>query len=335
MEKLKSPQKPLKVKARSSQKLSPSFTVEKAFQKSGIVVGIDEVGRGCIAGPVVAAAVAFRTEDWNSLEPEMQAITDSKKIQEAKRQVLARWIRERALVCEIETRSSVEVDRLNILRATLAAFRGLLEKIAKDHRVDMFLIDGNQVVKDCAAPQHAIVSGDQRSKSIAAASVVAKVFRDNLMIQLDADQPGYGFASHKGYGTSTHYEAIERLGLLPEHRRSFLKNWNRLELGREGESLTAQYLEAQGFEILSRNLRSKVGEVDLIAKKNSDVHFVEVRSRRLASVEEAFPKSKQIQFQKAARDVAQEMGVSASRMRYDFAFVNEGAVEMYWDVFQW
>jgi ribonuclease HII len=330
MEKLKSPQKPLKLK-----KIVASFDLEKQFHQRGLVVGIDEVGRGCIAGPVLAAAVAFRREDWDVLSPEMVAIKDSKKLTPEKRQELARWIRSQSVVCETVALASGEVDRLNILQATLRAFALLMKQIASQSLVDVFLIDGNQTIRGQPWPQHAVVKGDQRSKSIAAASIVAKVARDQQMEDLARLHPQYGFESHKGYGTSAHYEALQKYGLLPEHRRSFLKNFNARTLGQNGEQLVAQYLEGLGFEVVSRNLRAIRGELDLLARKGGDFHFVEVRTRSDGDRDLAFPQSKQIQFKKAAQAIALDYGIPASRMRYDFAFVSDQKVEMLWDVFQW
>ena len=171
------------------------------------VAGVDEVGRGPLAGPVVAAAVVFPRG------VSLPAVNDSKKLTAPEREELERAIRAvPGVSIGIGEVSAAEIDRLDILRATWRAMRLAVEQLGK---VDFILVDGRPY------PSRAMVGGDGRSASIAAASIVAKVYRDRLMEEYETRYPGYGFAGHKGYGTAEHLEALRRLGPCPEHRRSF------------------------------------------------------------------------------------------------------------------
>lgn len=175
------------------------------------IAGIDEAGRGPLAGPVAASAVIIRDPDF------AERIDDSKKLSEKKREKAYLDIIKRCDV-GIGLASVEEIDKLNIFRATLLA----MERAVKDLPVspDYLLIDGNM---DVAVPQPrmCLVAGDARSVSIACASIIAKVFRDRLMLEIDARYPEYGFKKHKGYGTGEHMEAIRKHGLSPVHRQSF------------------------------------------------------------------------------------------------------------------
>ena len=188
------------------------------------VVGVDEVGRGCLAGPVVAAAVLL-PDAWdlpvaNLIEkfPEIADITDSKKITEKKRDLLAPWIRANVKAFGIGHASVEEIDTINIYHAShLAMSRAAEELGAYDH----VLVDGNAVPKQFFGRASAIVKGDLRSLSIACASILAKVYRDQWMRELAVVHPGFGFEVHKGYGTPTHQKALKSLGATEIHRRSF------------------------------------------------------------------------------------------------------------------
>lgn len=185
---------------------------ERKLLQEGFVfiAGVDEAGRGPLAGPVVAAAVILPREG------ELPGVFDSKQLSEARRKALREEILEIA-----ETSVGVaevhEIDALNILRATHLAMHRAVAGLKK---VDFVLVDGLPV-KGFLCPAENMVKGDARSASIAAASIVAKVYRDELMEKLDKEYPGYGFAVHKGYGTAAHLEALRRLGVTPVHRRSF------------------------------------------------------------------------------------------------------------------
>ncbi|AKH19314.1 ribonuclease HII [Sedimenticola thiotaurini] len=176
------------------------------------IAGVDEVGRGPLAGPVVAAAVI--------LDPDhpIEGLADSKKLSEKRREELALVIRKRALCWALGRAEVAEIDRLNILHASLLAMRRAVEALVvpPDHA----LIDGNRCPElPCSA--EAIVGGDASEASISAASILAKVARDQEMVQLDRQYPGYGLARHKGYPTKFHVAALLELGVSPIHRRSF------------------------------------------------------------------------------------------------------------------
>ena len=176
------------------------------------VAGVDEVGRGPLAGPVVAAAVVFpRGVPW-------PWVNDSKQMSaEARRAARDAVVSLPGVQYGIGVASVEEIDQLNILNATHLAMRRAVEQL---DQVEFILVDGRPV-KGLPYPSRAIVKGDAKSASIAAASVIAKVYRDEWMVRLDAEYPGYGFAEHKGYGTEQHLRALKRLGVTPEHRRSF------------------------------------------------------------------------------------------------------------------
>jgi len=176
------------------------------------VAGVDEVGRGALCGPVVAGAVVL------DIGFVTDGIDDSKRLTKRQRERLAERIREGARACAIGMAEPWEIDRHNILRATHLAMRRALEGLGvlADHvLVDGFTIDG------VAAPQRAVVKGDAISYSIAAASIVAKVSRDGIMLDLDRRCPGYGLSKNMGYGSREHLEALQRLGPSDIHRRSF------------------------------------------------------------------------------------------------------------------
>ncbi len=178
----------------------------------GLLAGVDEAGRGPLAGPVYAAAVIL-----DPARP-VTGLADSKTLDEPTRVRLDIEIRARALAWAIGTASAEEIDMLNILRATLLAMQRAVAGLRVAPRY--VLVDGNQ----CPAlsfPVVSVVKGDARYASISAASILAKVARDRLMIEMDQRYPGYGFAEHKGYGTAQHMRALQTLGVTPEHRRSF------------------------------------------------------------------------------------------------------------------
>ncbi|HKP95659.1 MAG TPA: ribonuclease HII [Fibrobacteria bacterium] len=179
-----------------------------------VLCGVDEVGRGPLAGNVVAACVVldFRAKPIRGLD-------DSKKLSPAVRGALSAEIRERAVAYGVGECSPDEIDRHNILRASLLAMRRALEAMGVPP--GLLLVDGNQRIPDVRWPQRTLVKGDGRSASIAAASILAKVVRDRQMLDMHALYPDYGFDRHKGYATLVHRRAIEKHGLTPIHRKSF------------------------------------------------------------------------------------------------------------------
>ncbi len=178
-----------------------------------LVAGVDEVGRGCLAGAVVAAAVILDLS-----KPLPAGLNDSKKLSEKKRLEIDAQIRETAIAISIAQIEADEIDRINILQATKKAMRLAIENL--NPKADFLLIDAVQL-KEINLPQKAIIKGDAISASIAAASIIAKTYRDNLMKKLDETYPAYGFAKHVGYGTKAHYEALKQHGACPLHRKSF------------------------------------------------------------------------------------------------------------------
>lgn len=185
---------------------------EKGFRA---VCGIDEAGRGPLAGPVCAAAVILPAGC------DIDGMDDSKKLSEAKREALFDIVKGKALSYGIGWASEQEIDEYNILQATFLAMRRAVE--AMPAPADYALVDGNRM-PPLAIPGETIVKGDSKCACIAAASILAKVSRDRKLCEIDAVYPEYGFAKHKGYGTKAHYEAIKKYGVLPIHRRSFLRN---------------------------------------------------------------------------------------------------------------
>jgi ribonuclease HII len=199
----------------------PDFSVENSLglQEKAAIAGVDEVGRGPLAGPVTAAALVInRTRSLGALSV---LIDDSKRLSASRRTALAPVIQTIATV-GLGWASREEIDRLNILGATMLAMRRAVEQLTMrlEGPVDFALIDGNRD-PGLACPSRTVVKGDGLSLSIAAASIVAKVARDRAMADLAARHPGYGWERNAGYGTAEHLAALDRLGPTPEHRRSF------------------------------------------------------------------------------------------------------------------
>ena len=181
-----------------------------------VICGVDEAGRGPLAGPVCAAAVILPEH------LQIPGLTDSKKLTDKKRRELFPIIQEQAIAYGIGLASESEIDEINILQATFLAMRRALDQLSV--RPEIALIDGNRET-DFGLPVKTVVKGDSLSANIAAASILAKVTRDNLMVELAEKYPEYGFEIHKGYGTKAHYEALGTYGPCPIHRRSFLKKF--------------------------------------------------------------------------------------------------------------
>ncbi len=306
--------------------------LESRLWDSGLtrVAGVDEVGRGCLAGPVVAAAVVLKP---GTVFP---GIDDSKKLKPELRLQFRDDIAVRAARIGIGVVEAADIDRLNILEASMKAMRQALARLGSPGP-EHVLVDG-ACTPGSPYVETAIVGGDARSASIAAASIVAKVHRDEIMVSLDRRYPGYGFASNKGYGSGAHLAAIEKCGPCPLHRRSFgpladllrpepsraylafeesfrssvslaelaraagpLSARGRIELspaelaglrrlyrerrhrlsavGVRGEAAAADYLEVCGYAVLERQYRGAGGEVDLIARRDNCLVFVEVKTR--------------------------------------------------------
>lgn len=194
------------------------WEIEDKFYAEGIktICGVDEAGRGPLAGPVYAAAVI--------LPPHLQipGLTDSKKLTDKKRRELFPVIQEQAIAYAIGFATEREIDEINILQATFLAMERALKELAV--RPELALIDGNRE-KNFGLPVKTVVKGDSLSANIAAASILAKVSRDDFMLKMEETYPGYGFAIHKGYGTKAHYGALREIGPCPIHRKTFLKKF--------------------------------------------------------------------------------------------------------------
>ena len=180
------------------------------------VCGVDEAGRGPLAGPVVAAAVILPPH------AEIPGLNDSKKLSDKRRRELFPVIKEQAIAFGIGIATEKEIDDINILQATYLAMERALAQLQV--KPDLALIDGNRA-KDFGLPVRTVIKGDSLSASIAAASVLAKVTRDDMMLEMAESCPGYGFEIHKGYGTKAHYAALTELGPSPIHRMTFLKKF--------------------------------------------------------------------------------------------------------------
>ena len=190
------------------------LSFEKSAWNNGYfcVAGIDEAGRGPLAGPVMAAAVIL------PVGLTIIGVDDSKKLSPDKREKLFDIIMEQALSVGVGSMTPADIDRINILQATRRAMLAAVQNLTQPP--DYLLIDGISTI-DSTIPQKTIKKGDSLSLSIAAASIIAKVTRDRIMIEMDAKYPGYGFAGHKGYGSAAHLDAIRRLGPSPIHRLTF------------------------------------------------------------------------------------------------------------------
>lgn len=288
------------------------------------VAGIDEAGRGPLAGPVVAACVVLDPTEL----PEV--LDDSKKLTAAARERACQLLLSSRAAIGIGFASPTEIDTLNIRRAThLAMERALLACPAP---VDFALVDGLPV-PTLRVPHRAIVRGDAQCAAIAAASVVAKVTRDEIMASLDGRFPEYGFAAHKGYPTPAHLAALRQFGPSPVHRRSYQP----VQLaaspvplfpvpeqpaadGAEGEAIARLYLERQGHTILATHYRSHGGEVDIISLANSTLVFTEVKTSRHASSESPAARLSAAQRQRIAGAAAQFLATTAidcSDCRFD------------------
>lgn len=199
--------------------MSELWNFEHAAMEEGfsLICGVDEAGRGPLAGPVCAAAVILPPD------LELEGLNDSKKLSEKRREALYPLICEQALAYGIAFASEQEIDELNILQATFLAMRRAVGQLGQ--KPDLALVDGNREPDFGDIPVRTIIKGDSRSANIAAASILAKVTRDRFMLEQDAVYPQYGFAVHKGYGTQKHYAALREFGPCPIHRRSFLKEF--------------------------------------------------------------------------------------------------------------
>ncbi|NLK37196.1 MAG: ribonuclease HII [Epulopiscium sp.] len=320
-------QKRYEAEERENQRLEELLSYERSYYAKGIeyIAGIDEVGRGPLAGPVVAAAVILPKEC------KIHGINDSKKLSEQKREELYHVILEKALAYGIGVVSQERIDEINILQATYEAMRMALEQLA---------VTPQQILADAVTipgvmlPQKGIVKGDAKSISIGAASILAKVTRDRMMIEWDAAYPQYGFASHKGYGSAEHIKVIKQQGLCPLHRRSFVKNLmgegksqsQNKQKGNHGERLAAKEMKRLGYEIVGGNYHSPWGEIDIIARKDGYLIFTEVKYRTGTNKglpREAVHETKQKRMIETAKAYLAEFSLAEENVRFDVAELME------------
>ncbi len=206
------------MKEQELNRLKNMLEIEDKLYSEGynFVCGVDEAGRGPLCGPVVAAAVILPKDEY------IEGVNDSKKLTEKKREKLYDDIMMKAVAASIGISDVDVIEKVNILNATKLAMKQAIEKLSI--KPDYVLIDGNQMI-DINIKAETVVSGDAKSLSIAAASIIAKVTRDRMLIEFDKKYPEYGFAKHKGYGTKSHIEAIQKYGLTDIHRPSFCKKF--------------------------------------------------------------------------------------------------------------
>lgn len=285
------------------------------------VAGIDEVGRGPLAGPVVTAVVILPKNC------KIEGVNDSKKVPEKKRLELDRIIKEKAIAYSIGVVDNETIDSINILQATFEAMRQALDKI--EIKPD-FILNDAVTIPNVNIPQKGIIGGDGKSISIGAASIIAKVYRDELMEEYDRKYPEYGFKKNKGYGSSAHLTAIRVHGITSIHRKTFLRKQADKETsnikGMIGEEVAKKEMLKMGYEILDSNYRYGSGEVDIIAKKDGYMCFVEVKYR--TSVEngapcEAVNTDKQARIIEASQGFLMENNLNNVDVRFDVAEVLE------------
>ena len=292
------------------KKLQPLKLKPKKRQKPKLaILGIDEVGRGPWAGPLVVGACVLG-------DAQIEGLTDSKKLTPKKREALAPVIREKAAV-GLGWVSAEELDRIGLSQALCKAARAAVKQIKVPfHEI---VIDGTvNFLRDTPLAGHVQVlkKADLLVPEVSAASIVAKVARDEYMYKLAEKYPGYGFEKHVGYGTAAHKAALEKLGPCPEHRKSFKPIAQYVgstrEKGDRGESAVCDYLRESGHEIVARNWKNKFCEIDVVSRFNGVLCFTEVKYRRAGGGLDAINKKKLQQMRFAAEMYLQQNGGGAA-----------------------
>jgi len=246
-----------------------------------MILGIDEVGRGPWAGPLVVGAVVLGGTV-------IEGLTDSKKLSKKRREALNLLIREQAAGFGLGWVDSAELDEVGLSEGLKLATIRAVQQIKAPYQE--IIIDGTiNFLKETGKGKYVTTmpKADLLIPSVSAASIIAKVARDNFMAEQDSVYPGYGFTSHVGYGTAAHAAAINQLGITPLHRKSFapiakhiVEGPTSKSIGDEAENKVAEYLRAQGHEILERNWKTKWCEIDIISMKDRKVYFTEVKYRK-------------------------------------------------------
>lgn len=249
---------------------------KEIYSSYNVLCGVDEVGRGPLAGPVLACACIMPKDVI------VEGVTDSKKISKKKLKLLSQSIKNMAIDYAFGMENNKTIDLINIKQATLSAMKKAVSNLKI--KPDILLIDAEQI--DIPIKQLNIAKGDLLEYQISCASILAKVKRDEIMNKFDSIYPNYGFSTNAGYGTKKHYKGIDEFGITPIHRKSFLKKYfisrNNMQTGRLGEELACDVLKKKGYEIVERNFRSNYGEIDIIAKKQDEIYFIEVKTRKNA-----------------------------------------------------
>jgi len=199
----------------------PSQALERKLLKSGhdLVIAVDEVGVGCLAGPVVVCAISFTKEFFNRSSDLFHGLRDSKQLTPTQREKFAKELSSQNYKIRISYPKKIDV--VNIYQATQIAMRRAIKNVSQKNSQPIILVDGNKEIKKLEFDQRAITKGDQKIFSIACASIIAKVYRDKMMVKYSKQFPAYGFELHKGYSTKTHQSALNKYGPCPIHRRSF------------------------------------------------------------------------------------------------------------------
>ena len=314
----------------------PSLDLERDLHRLGrtLVAGVDEVGRGALAGPVMAGAVIL-PPDLDPSAPWLQGIDDSKKLTPLQRERAAKEIHQHALAVSVGEASPEEIDRLGIVAATRLAMVRAVSGLSPQPQ---HLLVDYLSLEECGLPVTPVTHGDSLSHSIASAAIAAKVARDSLMVDVDARWPGYDFHKHKGYGTRMHLQQLNRLGPSPIHRFTFAPVRKahlssskadrvpspRSRLGGLGERLAQRFLRSRGCRILDTNYRCRWGEVDIVAQFQDTILFVEVKTRRTSSYgapEEAITPAKVQRLIATAETYLEEHDSSHSHWRIDLISV--------------
>ena len=257
------------------------------------ILGIDEVGRGPLAGPLVVGAVILPEEksEW------ILELKDSKKLTGKKREALNRDVLDRALVTGLGWVSPLEIDEIGISEALKLATNRAVKSVQRLHvPFSQIVIDGKvNFLKGTALEKYVstVVKADNLIKEVSAASIIAKVARDHYMNEVSEKFPAYGFESHVGYGTAKHIKAIKEFGVCPEHRKSFepIKSLvgfsreaivvkNTTNIGKKAEDVVAKYLVGEGHEIIERNFKTYFYEIDIVSIKDDKIYFTEVKYRK-------------------------------------------------------
>lgn len=308
----------------------PDFEFETELHRQGYVrvAGLDEVGRGCLAGPAAAGAVILPA---NPSQEVFALARDSKQLSAAQREEAYEAITRSALSYAVGWVAPAEIDQIGIAAGVRRAMRRALTKL--NPPATYLLIDAIPLPSS-GLPQKSIIRGDSKSLSIASASIVAKVERDRYMVSLAKRYQSYGFEAHKGYGTRRHLDSIAGLGPCHAHRMSFApvkREMHRIQpqspgaIGRWAESFVAAALEERGMRIVGRNFRTRFGEVDLIAADGGTLCFVEVRARKPSAFGAA---SETVTASKARRVIAASQEYLQQNARWRDWRIDVAAVEL-------